>query len=353
MADTTFINENTVIVAEWLNDQNELYYRGGPRIKSLYEAESNTNAFTDAEQTKLTGIETAATADQTGAEIKIAYEAELNTNAFTDAEKTQIVTNTTNISENTSWLHVGVTAGGTVNAITANFTPDVTLTDRMTVVVRAIGANTSATVTFSPDGLTAKNVRKNGNRALVTGDVEGAGHELLLKYNSTTDIWELMNPARPDCVVEHEVAGSAVTSIDFTGLDINTDKSYRLEINFINAGAGSGGAELYYNNDTTSTNYNSQQEIINGTSITGVRINTGRIIYANSGEASSFTAFISAPGGYATCKSYGHYVLATINGLRYTQNKKDVTVTNITQLTLTADLSLNIGVGSKIGIYRG
>jgi len=54
-------------------------------IKTAYEANSNTNAFTDAEQTKLTGIETAATADQTGAEIKVAYEGEANTNAFTDA----------------------------------------------------------------------------------------------------------------------------------------------------------------------------------------------------------------------------------------------------------------------------
>jgi hypothetical protein len=36
------------------------------------------------------GIEPAATADQTGAEIKAAYEAEADTNAFTDAEKTKV-----------------------------------------------------------------------------------------------------------------------------------------------------------------------------------------------------------------------------------------------------------------------
>jgi hypothetical protein len=40
--------------------------------------------------TKLDGIEAGATADQTGAEIKAAYEAEANTNAFTDAEKTKL-----------------------------------------------------------------------------------------------------------------------------------------------------------------------------------------------------------------------------------------------------------------------
>lgn len=62
----------------------------GAEIKLAYEAEANTNAFTDAEQTKLAGIEDAATADQTGAEIKLAYEGELDTNAFTDAEKTKL-----------------------------------------------------------------------------------------------------------------------------------------------------------------------------------------------------------------------------------------------------------------------
>ena len=38
-------------------------------IKTAYEANSNTNAFTDAEKTKLTNIEASATADQTAAEI--------------------------------------------------------------------------------------------------------------------------------------------------------------------------------------------------------------------------------------------------------------------------------------------
>lgn len=59
-------------------------------IKIAYETNANTNAFTDAEQAKLSGIEAGATADQTGAEIKAAYEGESNTNAFTDSEKTKL-----------------------------------------------------------------------------------------------------------------------------------------------------------------------------------------------------------------------------------------------------------------------
>jgi hypothetical protein len=57
-------------------------------IKTAYEANADTNEFSDAEQTKLSGIETSATADQTGAEIKTAYEAEAN--AFTDTKNTKL-----------------------------------------------------------------------------------------------------------------------------------------------------------------------------------------------------------------------------------------------------------------------
>ena len=56
-----------------------------------YMIEGATNKiFTATERTKLAGIENNATADQTGAEIKVLYEAELDTNAFTDAEKAKL-----------------------------------------------------------------------------------------------------------------------------------------------------------------------------------------------------------------------------------------------------------------------
>jgi len=59
-------------------------------IRTLVESATDSNVFTDADHTKLNAIEANATADQTGAEIKTAYEAESNTNAYTDAEKTKL-----------------------------------------------------------------------------------------------------------------------------------------------------------------------------------------------------------------------------------------------------------------------
>ncbi len=86
----------------------------GAEIKALYEAEAS--AFTDALFTKLSGIETAATADQTGAQIKSAYEAEANTNAYTDAEKTKLAgIEASATADQTITSGAGLTGGGTGN----------------------------------------------------------------------------------------------------------------------------------------------------------------------------------------------------------------------------------------------
>tara|TARA_R100001509_G_scaffold91428_2_gene52709 strand:- start:1099 stop:3276 length:2178 start_codon:yes stop_codon:yes gene_type:complete len=59
-------------------------------IRTLTEAATDSNVFTDADHTKLNNIEAGATADQTNAEIKTAYEANANTNEFSDAEQTKL-----------------------------------------------------------------------------------------------------------------------------------------------------------------------------------------------------------------------------------------------------------------------
>jgi hypothetical protein len=87
------------------------------------------------------------------------------------------------------------TAGGTVDAITANYSPDVTLTNLVTVGFVASGANTITNPTFSPDGLAAQIITKKGGVALVPGDIPGALAVCLVEYNSANTRWELLNPA--------------------------------------------------------------------------------------------------------------------------------------------------------------
>ena len=62
----------------------------GPEIKTLYEAEPNTNPYIDSDKDKLSNIAPNATIDQLGPEIKALYEAEPNTNPLTDTEQDKL-----------------------------------------------------------------------------------------------------------------------------------------------------------------------------------------------------------------------------------------------------------------------
>ena len=79
----------------------------GVAVQAYATVLANTTAsFLTAEKSKLTGIETGATADQTAAQIKTAYESNADTNEFSDAEQTKLsgieasanVTDATNVA---------------------------------------------------------------------------------------------------------------------------------------------------------------------------------------------------------------------------------------------------------------
>ena len=59
-------------------------------IRAAVEAASDSNVFTDLDHTKLNNIEANATADQTNAEIRAAVEAASDSNVFTDADHTKL-----------------------------------------------------------------------------------------------------------------------------------------------------------------------------------------------------------------------------------------------------------------------
>lgn len=114
-----------------------------------------------------------------------------------------------------------VDGGGTAQAITAAYSPAVTaVVDGMLLGVRATLANTATAPTFSPNGLTARDIVKNGNVALVAGDIVGDGHELLLRYRASDTKWELLNPGLS--AASETVAGKVELATDaetVTGTD--------------------------------------------------------------------------------------------------------------------------------------
>ena len=81
-------------------------YLTSSTVRAAVEAATDSNVFTDADHTKLNGIETNATADQTDAEIRAAVEAATDSNVFTDADHSKLdgieasadVTDTANVT---------------------------------------------------------------------------------------------------------------------------------------------------------------------------------------------------------------------------------------------------------------
>jgi len=108
-------------------------------------------------------------------------------------------------------------AGGTADAITATYSPvNTSLTDGLLLFVRAGAANATTTPTFSPDGLTAHTITKNGGVALAAGDIHGAGHELALRYKLASTIWELLDPTAPAAVTDATISTTDVTTNNVT-----------------------------------------------------------------------------------------------------------------------------------------
>ena len=102
-------------------------------------------------------------------------------------------------------------AGGTADAITADFTPNVSLTNGTTVIVRAGSANATTTPTFAPDGLTAKTIVKGNNLALAAGDIAGAGHWLEMNFDVVLDKWVLRNPYSAGLQIASTAESQALT----------------------------------------------------------------------------------------------------------------------------------------------
>ena len=113
-------------------------------------------------------------------------------------------------------INLGLTADatGTANAITATYSPAPTLVDKKILFLVSVSPNTSTAPTFSPNGLTARPIVKNGGALLSSGDIVGLGHVIILEYNLANTRWELLNPRG---------SSSGSNFVPYTGATSNVD----------------------------------------------------------------------------------------------------------------------------------
>lgn len=96
--------------------------------------------------------------------------------------------------------NIGV-AAGTADAISATFAPVIdSVTAGMRLMVRASGANTSTTPTFTPNAGTIApwEIVKGADQPLAVGDIPAAGFWMELVADLVTEKWVLVNPFGSD-----------------------------------------------------------------------------------------------------------------------------------------------------------
>lgn len=123
---------------------------------------------------------------------------------------------------------VSAAASGTVDAITANFTPAITaLTDHLRLIIRAAGANTIATPTFTPASATIApaTIVKGHNQPLAPGDFSGVGFRGVLQYDAALAKWVLLNPATGVSPGRIKLSAPLTLYVSTAGSDSNTGLS--------------------------------------------------------------------------------------------------------------------------------
>ena len=148
--------------------------------------------------------------------------------------------------------------------------------------------------------------------------------------------------------------GTATTSVDFTGLSIDKTSEYMLVSDFIPAGATTPVAGIYANNNTTGTNYYNQRIVASGAVAAASRSNTSILTVADGGiKAFAITKIKLTNSGYFAwqsdiSRSYGG---ASVDLFSY-YGTSTFTMTSITQLTIIANTTNAIGIGSRFQLYR-
>jgi len=186
------INSSTS-AAIWIDLNPTAFSISDAQIKTAYEANADTNAFDDAAVAKLAGIETAATADQTGAEILAALDIELGSTNW-QSQPPAIIPVTTSralaLTDVGDILEVD-TAGG---AVDLSIPPNAT-------VAFPIGT----LITISLIDITAAGTITGGAGVTLNGVVTGSGEITATAFSGVT----LYKKATDSWVVQGAIAAVA------------------------------------------------------------------------------------------------------------------------------------------------
>ena len=257
---------------------------------------------------KLDGIESGATADQSNSEIKTAYEANSNTNAFTDALLSKLngiaasatnVTNNNQLTNGAGYITAtltneqvqdivgGMVSGNTETGITVTYQDgDGTLDFVVGTLNQDTTGNAASADTVDVTGASNQNASFMLTFADATGSAKTIKVDGDLTYNPSTNVLSTGT---------FSGSGASLTSLNASNISSGTIPDARFpstlpaidgsNLTGISAGATGGGSdEVFYENDqTVTTNYT----ITNGKNAMAagpITINSGATVTVGSGE---------------------------------------------------------------------
>lgn len=145
--------------------------------------------------------------------------------------------------------------------------------------------------------------------------------------------------------------------LEFTSLDTDIDRGYRLEMTLKEATGVSRYVYLYANGDTSTANYHSQVISVYGTTVSAARSNQAYIAYMNANDESHYDVIVRvAPDGEGSAISKGSYLIAgnTTLGLQDMVWSTNGTLTSskITSLRIAGPVTGMFAAGSRVRLYR-
>lgn len=149
------------------------------------------------------------------------------------------------------------------------------------------------------------------------------------------------------------VPSTNVDYVDFTGLDINTDKAYVLFLTTKNPTGGSINLKGYVQGDYTDTNYYTQFLSADGTGVSAGRLNYPEFGYVRAGECNAcFIVIWRDPDGYYRFILQQSYRTGSTTYVGVEAGSKTAPVTNITSLRVASPVAGGIGAGSQFVLCR-
>ena len=313
-------------------------------IRTAVEAATDSNVFTDADHSKLNAIEASATADQTDAEIRTAVEAATDSNVFTDADHTKLnaieasadVTDTVNVvAALTAGSNITIASDGTI-AGAAQYTHPTHAGDDAAIDT---GALSGATVISDLD----LNITTDTLGHVTDANATVATRNLTLASLGVTASTAEVNKMDGVLATTAEINYNDITTLGVVQASKTVTADANAHIQFGDGGkilfGASSDMEIFHDGNASRIHDNGTGNLI--LSATDFQMNNG---------ANNETMFTAVSGGAVTLKHSGNSKIATTSsGIDVTGTVNADALTGIGSIDATTATAIKAaGVGAGI-----